>query len=120
MLCFKSNSTFFTSKRKKIYFFSKWLTSGNNLADQRKRQLHVELNLHCEAKPCRLRGGIFSTALVVTAPSSPATEFGLSSQIKDSFSEVRCPAAIAIAADKTSSFDEIYRGRLANVLFQLY
>lgn len=82
MLCFKSNSTFFTSKRKKIYFFSKWLTSGNNLADQRKRQPHVELNLHREAKPCRLRGGIFSTALVVTAPSSPATEFGLSSQIK--------------------------------------
>lgn len=115
MLCFESNNTFLTSKREKIYYFCKWLTSGNNLGDQRNvisNEISVvspRLAVSTAAFPRLLWLSLFQTL--------STKKFRFSSWINNFFPMFNVIVAI-VATDKTSLLDMILA--LANDFFQLY
>ena len=106
VLCFKSNNVFFISKWEKIYYFCKWLTSGNNLGDQQKGT-DFEWNLCCAPKPRCLHSGISTTAVDVAVPSPLTRKFRLSSWTHNCFPMLDVIVA-SIATAQTSLLDMIW------------
>lgn len=97
-----------------FFLFWKWLTSGNNLGDQRKKNpVSNEISV-VSPKLCSLHSGISTTAVAVTVLNSPTEKFRLSYWTSNFFPTLGFIVAI-IATDKTSLLDTLCWDTLAHI-----